>query len=74
MQQGGGGKTMIWGCITFFGHGELCRINGTLDSDLYLDILRDHVLGSFKWYKFDAATSIFQQDNARVHTAASVQE
>jgi hypothetical protein len=74
MQRGGGGKMMIWGCITFFGHGDLCRINGTLGSDLYLDILRDYVIGSFKWYKIDPATSIFQQDNARVHTAASVQE
>lgn len=74
MQQRGGGKMMIWGCITFFGSDYLSRINGTLNSDLYLDILRDYVLGSFAWYAMDPATSVFQQDNARVHTTALVQE
>jgi hypothetical protein len=74
MQQGGGGKMMIWGCITFFGPGDLSRINGTLNSDFYLDILQDYVLGSFAWYRMDPATSIFQQDNSRVHTATSIQE
>jgi transposase len=71
--QAGGGKMMVWGCITFFGPGDLCRINGTLDSEFYREILNDYVLASFKWYGMDPATSIFQQDNARVHTASLIQ-
>jgi hypothetical protein len=74
MQQGGGGKMMVWGCITFFGPGDLSRIHGTLNSDLYLDVLKDYVCSSFAWYAMDPATSIFQQDNSRVHTAASIRE
>ena len=74
MQQGGGGKMMVWGCITFFGPGDLSRIHGTLNSDLYLDVLKDYVCSSFAWYAMDPARSIFQQDNSRVHTAASIRE
>jgi transposase len=72
--QAGGGKMMVWGCITFSGKGDLCRFHGTLDSDLYLKCLKDYILGSFVWFGMDPATSIFQQDNSRVHTANIVQE
>ena len=73
MPQDGGGKMMVWGCITFFGAGDLCRINGTLDSEFYREVLNDYVLASFEWYGMGRATSIFQQDNARVHTAGLIQ-
>jgi transposase len=72
--QAGGGKMMVWGCITFFGPGDLSRIKGTLNSELYLEALNDYVLGSFAWYGMDSATSIFQQDNSRVHTANVVKQ
>ena len=64
---------MIWGCITFYGVGDLCRIKGTLDSEFYITILRDYVLKSFKWCGMDPVESMFQQDNSRVHTAHAVQ-
>lgn len=72
--QGGGGKMLIWGCISFFGPGDLCRIKGTMNSELYLTILDDYIIRSFEWYGMDPAESIFQQDNSRVHTANVVQE
>ena len=50
---------MILGCITFFGPGDLSRIHGTLNSDLYLDVLKDYISSSFAWYGMDPATSIF---------------
>jgi len=65
---------MVWGCITFFGPGDLSRITGTLNSDLYLDALQEYVLSSFDWYNMNPATSSFQQDNSRVHTANIVKE
>ena len=73
-QHGGGGRMMIWGCITFFGPGDLCRITGSLNSELYLEALQDYVLSTFTWYGMKPATSMFQHDNSPVHTATSVQD
>jgi len=72
--QAEGGKIMIWGCITFFGPGDLCQINGTLNSEFYLEVLHDYVRPSFVWYGMHPAKSIFQQDNSRVHTAKAVRK
>ncbi|OAQ28170.1 hypothetical protein K457DRAFT_53262, partial [Linnemannia elongata AG-77] len=63
----GGGKMLIWGCITFFGAGDLCRIHGTLNSEFLLTVLNDYVLPTFDWFEMNRAESIFQQDNSRVH-------
>lgn len=68
-EQGGGGKIMVWGCITYSGPGDLSRIIGNLDSEFYLEVLDDYVLKSFSWYSMDPANSLFQQDNSRVHTS-----
>ena len=65
---------LIWGCITYYGKGDLCRIHGTLDSPFFLTILNDYVLTSFDWFGMDPAESIFQQDNSRVHTANIIQQ
>jgi transposase len=70
--QGGGGKMMIWGCITFFGPGDASWIQGKVDSDSYLDVVRDYVRQSRDWWGMDQETFIFQQDNASVHTARKV--
>lgn len=72
--QGGGGKMMVWGCITFSGVGDACWIQDTIDSDFYLDIVNDYVCQSRDYYNMDETTFIFQQDNARVHTAHKVME
>lgn len=72
--QGGGGKMLIWGCITFFGAGDLCRIHGTLNSEFLLTVLNDYVLPTFDWFEMNRAESIFQQDNSRVHTANIIQQ
>lgn len=39
LQQGGGGANIDLGCITFYGPGDLCRINGTMNTELYLELL-----------------------------------
>lgn len=38
----GGGSLMIWGCISSRGVGELVFINGILDKNKYLSILKDN--------------------------------
>lgn len=71
--QAGGGKMMVWDCITYQRQGDLRRIEERLNSELYVDILNDYVLASFDFGGMDPANSIFQQDNSRVHTAKLVQ-
>lgn len=73
-KQGGGGKMMFWGCITYHGVGDACRLPEGLDSELYVKILRDYVFASRDYYKLDPAKFMFQQDNSRVHTANIVQK
>lgn len=71
-KQGGGGKIMIWGCMTFYGVGDACWLKEMVNSETYVDVLQEYVLASRDWYDMDPRTFIFQQDNARVHTAAIV--
>ena len=35
----GGGSLMFWGCMTWNGVGQACKIEGTLDSTLYCEII-----------------------------------
>lgn len=68
-QQGGGKKMMVWGCIAYSGVGDLCWIEGTMDTDTYVDVLNRRVRQSRKYLGMDKETFIFQQDNASAHTA-----
>lgn len=70
----GGGKIMIWGCITCRGPGDASWIEGTMDADTYLEVLQDYVRQSWEWYSFEPETMIFQQDNASSHTAKKVMD
>ena len=36
----GGGSVMLWGCILWDGPGYACRIDGRMDGDLFIQILR----------------------------------
>jgi hypothetical protein len=65
---------MLWGCITFFGVGDACWLQDKVDSDAYLTCVKDYVRQSRDFWGMDEATFIFQQDNARVHTARKVME
>lgn len=68
-KQSGGGKIMVWGCMTYHGLGDLSWIPGKINSEQYLTVLKEYVLQSRDWYSMDPATFIFQQDNASIHTA-----
>ena len=37
---------MIWSCMSANGVGHMCRINGGLDAELYVDILADEMVKS----------------------------
>jgi Transposase/DDE superfamily endonuclease len=65
----GGGSIMIWGCILWDGPGFACRIDGTMDAELYVQILEDELLQSIGYYGKDMEDIIFQQDNDPKHTS-----
>lgn len=65
----GGGSLMIWGCITAMGPGYMCRIDGRMNADLYVDILEDELLETINYYSLDQQRIIFQQDNDPKHNA-----
>lgn len=70
----GGGSVMIWGCITHLGPGYMCKIEGNMDQNLYLEILNRDLMDTIRYYKMKPANIIFQQDNDPKHTAKSVKE
>jgi len=39
----GGGKVMVWGCMSSAGVGQLVLIEGIMDKTYYLNILRDNI-------------------------------
>jgi len=68
----GGGKVMLWGCMTWEGVGIACKIDSTLDGELYSEILRGELMETIKYYKLDPDNIIFQQDNDPKHTSEDV--
>jgi len=69
----GDGSTMIWGCMTAGGTGNLVFIDGIMDKYKYLDILKQNLKESAR--KLDIYEDFyFQQDNDPKHTAGIVKE
>ena len=48
-----GGSLMMWGCMTWHGPGIATRINGRMDGELYLSILKEELQESFKFYNLE---------------------
>jgi len=70
----GAGSIMVWGCMLSSGVGNLCRVDGGLDAELYQRILDEDLLSSIEWYGLERSDIIFQQDNASSHVAASTRQ
>ncbi len=52
----------VWGCISAYGMGSLHVSEGTMNAEMYIKILEQHMLPSRQ--------RVFQLDNAKPHTAA----
>ena len=65
----GGGSIMVWGYITATGPGWICRIEGTMDTMLYTQILDDELLGTLGDLEIKKKDIYFQQDNDPKHTS-----
>ena len=70
----GRGSVMIWGCMTWHGVGYAAKIDGRMDGDLYLQILKDKLLNTIQYHGLDPSNIIFQQDNDLKHTCKKVKE
>jgi transposase len=70
----GGGKLMMWGCITYEGVGFSCKVDGNMDAELYSQILRDELMRTIDYYHLDHESIIFQQDGDPKHTSKLAQE
>ncbi len=60
---------MMWGCISAYGMGSLHVLEGTMNAESYIKVLEQHMLPS-RWHLFQGRPCVFQQDNAKPHTAA----
>lgn len=60
---------MVWGCMSAQGVGNLCFVEGTVNTIKYQDILEHHLLPSISTLKTEDDCFTFQQDGASCHTA-----
>lgn len=60
---------MVYGCITRFGFGKLVRIEGKINAEKYIAILKDRLLHTLDDHFFFPLDIIFQQDNNWKHTS-----
>ena len=63
---------MMWGCMTWEGVGFANKIDGRMDGDLYLQILKDELQQTLEYYGLNPPDIIFQQDNDPKHTCRLV--
>ncbi len=68
----GGGKIMVWGCISQKGVGNLIFVTGNIDSAKYINILANNLKDSAD--KMGLSPYIFQQDSAPCHTSKMTRE
>ena len=73
MVKHGGGSIMVWGCMSWAGVGNLYRIDGIMNSQVYLDILDLQLLDTIGRQDLDEAQVIFQHNNDPKHTSGLVQ-
>jgi hypothetical protein len=64
---------MIWECITWYGVGTICKVDGNINAVKYRDILDNH-LWSVLARHFADKPYRFQDDNAPVHRACIIEE
>ena len=65
----GGGNIMVWGCMAWEGVGYLAEVEGRMDANQYVEILKDNLLPSMEESGIPLEDIIFQQDNDPKHTS-----
>ena len=65
---------MMWSCMAWKGIGYATKIDGRMDGDIYLQILKDELQDFLEFYGPNPSDIIFQQDNNPKHTCKKVKE
>jgi transposase len=73
-KKAGGGKLMVWGCISWDGVGQIHRLRTKMNSQVYIQILEDHLIPSLSDQHLNLSRIIFQQDNDPKHTSKATME
>ena len=69
----GGGSVMVWGCMGYYGVGNLAFIDGIMNAQKYIEVLRSNLKESA--VKMGLGENFyFQQDNDPKHTAMKTRE
>ncbi len=69
----GGGNVLVWGCMASGGVGNLTFIEGIMNAECYINVLRHNLKDSARKLGLEN-TFYFQQDNDPKHTAAKTRE
>ena len=69
----GGGKVMVWGCVTSHGVGQLYQIDGNMDSKKYISILEEAYLGTLENLHAKRHDFTLQADKDPKHTSKAAQ-
>lgn len=64
----------LWGYITGYGVGELVEVDGTLNSEKYINILKEHLIPSLKMLAPENSPYYFLQDNSPIHKSKIVMD
>ena len=56
----GRGSMIIWGCMIWQGVDYAARIDVSMDEDLYLQILKDELMNTLKYYNLNPSDVIFK--------------
>jgi hypothetical protein len=71
VQQGGAGQ-MLWGCMSFYAYGPLEAVDGYINGERYLKLLKEVVKPEMDYSRDENRVLIYQQDNAKPHKTAPV--
>lgn len=63
---------MVWGCISSYGAGKILILEGKVNAEVYLQLLRN--VGLPEGRRLIGDDFVFQQDNAPIHKAKKVVE
>ena len=69
--QNGGFGVMFWGCFSGLGLGPIVAIEESLNSEAYIELLKDHLIPEIKAV---GGNVVFMQDNAPCHKSKAVIE
>ncbi len=61
----GGGSVMVWGCMSAAGTGELQFIEGTMNANMYCDILKQSMIPSLRRL---GRRAVFQHNDPQIYT------